>query len=316
MDVLTKLGDPVDFESYQGQEAIKRRFTLRMNAMTRGDSFKTLLYAPAGHGKTSLVRVVANELIKRKLADHYIESIAGKFETKFDLDVFIRKLEPYTIVFIDEIHGLGGVVRDALYPAIQDGIYAFNDETRALVLPPGISWIGATTDLGKVHPALQRRLLPVALEPLNEEDRMWMALLQPREVKPDAAKLIANRCWSPWEVKDELYATAADVATEKQEQIISLDHVLEACGLLGIDRNGLRPKERAVLDALHSSTKILRGKRMYALAKNQICVIAGIDDATYSNAIEPKLLKLGMVSVSAGVGRSLTEKAIEEYYQK
>src|SRR5258705_5141667 len=129
--IPSKPGDPVSFETYRGQEAIKRRLTLRLNAMRPGDSIKALFHAPAGQGKTALVRVLAHEMLRRKLANHYYETIAGKFESKFDLDMFLRQIPSNSIIFIDEIHGLVGNVRDAFYPAIQDNVYMYNNALSA-----------------------------------------------------------------------------------------------------------------------------------------------------------------------------------------
>lgn len=309
-----KKGDPVSFDMYQGQDGLKRRLHLRINAMQKGDSFKALFFAPPGQGKTALVRVLASEMMRKGLAENYFETIAGKFETKKDLDSFIQKIPPYSIIFIDEIHGLTGPVRDAFYPALADNIYMFNDALTAVKLPIGIHWFGATTDLGKVHQALQRRLIPMPLEPLSIEERVWLALLLPRQVETKAAVEMAQRCWNPWEIKDELYPTAGDIATENQSWEIKLEHVLEACGLLGVDQNGLRPKDRAVLECLYKHPRQVKGEVHYTLAKNALTVMAGVDDQTFIDMIEPKLLRLGYMTVRTGIGRILTKKAINDYF--
>lgn len=311
--IPNKPGDPVSFESYRGQEAIKRRLTLRLNAMKPGDSIKALFHAPAGQGKTSLVRVLAHEMIQRKIVNNYFETIAGKFENKNDLDLFLRQIPANSIVFIDEIHGLPGAVRDALYPAIQDNIYMYNSDVMHRNLPSGIHWIGATTDIGKVHAALRRRLIPMSLEPLSITDRQWIALLQPRQVNLDAALLMAERCWSPWEIKDELYATAADIATDKDSWTIRLEDVLDACGLLAIDQNGLRDKERLILELLYKNPRKIKGEVIHTLAKNALVIMAGVDELSFVDSIEPKLLRLGYITVSS-VGRRLTQKALRDYF--
>ncbi|SRR5258706_3704077 len=311
--IPSKPGDPVSFETYRGQEAIKRRLTLRLNALKPGSSIKALFHAPAGQGKTALVRVLAHEMLQRKLINNYYETIAGKFDSKNDLDLFLRQVPANSIIFIDEIHGLPSSVRDALYPAIQDNIYMYSADVMFRHLPHGLHWIGATTDLGKVHAALRRRLIPIPLEPLSIEDKQWIALLQPREVNLDAALLMAERCWSPWEIKDELYETAGDIATEKDSWTIRLEDVLDACGLLQIDQNGLRSKERLVLELLYKNPKKIKGEIVHSLAKNALVIMAGLDEASYTDSIEPKLLRLGYLSVSS-VGRRLTYKGLNDYF--
>lgn len=310
-----KAGDPYSFDTYIGQSALKRRMVLRLESMKRGESLKALFFAPFGQGKTSLVRVLARELFERKLIDNYCETVAGRFETKVDLDRFLQSIKPYTLIFIDEIHGLGGAVRDALYPAIQDNVYPFQDGTNMVRLPEGLSWIGATTELGRVHPALQRRLIPIMLEPLNVFERAVIAGTQTMVVNEEAAFEIANRCWSPWEVKDEIYVTASDVAKSKKSEIITLAHVIESCDVLGIDKNSLRPHERRVLETLRKNPKTLRRGRVYSMAKNPLVTISGVDAETFSSSVEPKLLRLGYISVSS-TGRELTAKALEEYFKE
>lgn len=312
--IPTKMGDPTSFDSYLGQESVKRRLQLRLNAMQPGDSLKALLFAPPGVGKTALVRVLAYEMIRRGLAKYYIETIAGKFETKKDLDVFMKRIPAYTIIFIDEIHGLSGPVRDALYPAMQDNIYMYDAKLSAEALPPGLHWFGATTDLGKIHKALQRRLIPIPLEPLSLQDRFWLAMLLPRKVEDNAALVMAERCWTPWEIKDELYVTAGDIATEKKSYEIKLEHVLEACGLLGVDKNGLRPKDRLILEHLHQNPKEIKGETIYSLPMKALTVMAGVDNATFIDSIEPKLMRLNYITTRSGVGRVLTQKALDDYF--
>ena len=91
-------------------------------------------------------------------------------------------------------------------------------------------------------------------------------------------------------------------------------HVLEACHILGVDKNGLRPAEQRVLKALYMSKKTIRGEIRYGMSANAAAMCAGIDNLTFLNMIEPKLMKLGYIQVSPGIGRELTSKAIKEYF--
>lgn len=308
-----KEGDPVGFDEYQGQEALKERLLLRLNAMKRGENFKCLLSASAGQGKTSLARIIARTMMEMGLADNYFEIIAGKLDTKQAVDTFMRRIPAYSVIMIDEIHGLRGISRDSLYPAIQDNVYSFSEYRSMKPLPEGISWIGATTNLGDVHAALQRRLIPMHLAPLTVKDLAWVALLQPREVGIDAAFEMASKCHSPWEIKDELYVAAGDIATKHGSKYINIDHVKQACDLLGIDSNGLRPRERTILECLFKHPKIMKNDVVYALAKGPLVAMAQIDEQTYINQIEPKLMMLQYLSVRSA-GRCLTEKALETYF--
>ena len=314
-----KTGDPTSFDDYLGQEQLKKRIQLRINAMTResmatGDTLKSLFSASAGQGKTAFARVIAREMVKRGLIDNYFEVVAGKIDTKHLLDKFIASIPAFSYVFIDEIHGIQGAARDALLPTLQDNLYPFDATSNMTKLPPGICWVGATTDVGKVHPALQRRLIVMTLEPLSFEDKVFLALIQPFSVSENVACLMAERCESAWEIKDELYVTAKDIAFSEKSQVILYQHVLDACQILNIDSNGLRPAEQRVLRALHMSKKKIRGETRYGMSANAAAMCAGVDTKTFFNMIEPKLMKLGYMQVSPGIGRELTAKAIKEYF--
>jgi Holliday junction resolvasome RuvABC ATP-dependent DNA helicase subunit len=318
INVPLKESDPRDFDTYLGQDQVKRRIQLRLNALEKNNpnnnSVKLLLSAPAGTGKTAFARVVALEMAERKLIDHYFEIVAGKIEGKAQLDNFMRKLPPHSFVFIDEIHGLQGITRDAMLPVLQDNVFAFEDGDTMTPLPTGISWFGATTDVGKVHDAVQRRLSTVQLIPMEFENRAILAALQPIEVTEDAAAEMAHRCWTPWEIKDELYVVARDISTEQSEPVICHRHVLEACDVLGLDEHGLRGVERRVLETLYKSKKKVRGTYRYGMSSRALIASTGIDSPTFLNKIEPKLMELGFVTISAGVGRELTEHALEIYF--
>ena len=51
------------------------------------------------------------------------------------------------------------------------------------------------------------------------------------------------------------------------------------------------------------------------MSANSATMCAGIDNLTFYNMIEPKLLQLGYLRVAAGIGRELTEKALKDYFE-
>jgi len=311
--IPTKPGDPVGFRTYFGQDPIKRRLKLRIEAMAAGSQLKALFYAPFGYGKTALARALAHEMFRENLIDHYIETIGINFANKADVDSFMLKLKPYTFIFIDEIHTLAAGPREAFYTAIQDNVHVFHKQQRMVKLPAGITWVGATTELGQVHPSLQRRLIPISLEPLSNNELAFIATTQRTPIDPGAAKLMAERCSTPWEIKDELYATSEDIVISRKLPKISKEVVEESCDILGIDTQGLRPNERRVLETLFRSPKIVGGGQTYAMARTPLISISGIDSETFNNHIEPKLLKLQLMKVSS-TGRELTGKALDLYF--
>jgi Holliday junction DNA helicase RuvB len=304
--------DPLSFDTYLGQDNIKERLRLEINAMKRGDSLKALFSASPGLGKTALARVLAIEMGLKQRVDHYFEIVAGKIESKKQLDDFIRVLPEYAFVFIDEIHGLQGLARDAMLPALADNVYAFDEGTDTMLpLPKGISWVGATTDVGKVHGALQRRLTVMTLAPMNHENRKELAMRMPIPVAEDAAEEMARRCWTPWEIKDEIYKVSSHIAYEHNHEAIELFHVHSAFDILDVDEHGLHKTERDVLKILYRSKRIVKKEVRYGMSARALIASVGIDNPTFYDKIEPRLLGRGFIQISAGVGRELTEKGLE-----
>ncbi len=315
IQIPNKPGDPLSWANYSGQEPLKRRLQLRIEAMEAGAQLKALFYGPFGYGKTALARVLANEMFQENLVDHYIETIGLNFQTKLDVDDFVLRLKPFTFVFIDEIHTLTAGIREAFYTAIQDNWHLPYKKQRRVQLPPGICWVGATTQLGQVHPSLQRRLLPIQLEPLNELELARITQNQKVGVDSDAAELMAKRCTTPWEIKDELYATSEDIVVSRELKRVTIKVVTESCDILGIDGHGLRPRERRVLEALWHSPRTVKswGWKAYALSQPSLIAISELDKETYVNYVEPKLLRLGFIKVSS-IGRELTTEALNTYF--
>jgi Holliday junction DNA helicase RuvB len=304
--------DPLSFDTYLGQDNIKERLRLEINAMKRGDSLKALFSASPGLGKTALARVLAIEMGLKHKTDHYFEIVAGKIEGKKQLDNFIRVLPEHAFVFIDEIHGLQGLARDAMLPALADNVYAFDEGADTMMpLPKGISWVGATTDVGKVHGALQRRLTVMTLSPMSHENRRELAQRMPIPVTDVAAEEMAKRCWTPWEIKDEIYKVSSHVAYEHNHSLIDLWHVNAAFEVLDIDEEGLHKIERQVLKALYLSKRIFKKEVRYGMSARALIATVGIDNPTFYDKIEPRLLGRGFIQISAGVGRELTEKGLE-----
>ena len=108
---------PTSFEDYIGQVDVKYQMSLFIEAAkTRGEALDhCLIYGPPGLGKTTLANVIA-----RHMGAGLKQTAGPVLERSGDLAAILTKLEPYDILFIDEIHRLNPVVEEILYPALED----------------------------------------------------------------------------------------------------------------------------------------------------------------------------------------------------
>ena len=107
---------PQTLKEFIGQETVKERLRIHINAAKQRKQAleHILLVGPPGLGKTTLAKIISNEM------GAGFKSAVGPTMERLDLATILTNLEAGDILFVDEIHRMKGYIQESMYPAMED----------------------------------------------------------------------------------------------------------------------------------------------------------------------------------------------------
>ena len=301
---------PKRLEDFVGQERVKEQLRIALEAATaRGEALDHVLLAgPPGLGKTTLARIVREEL------GVGLRTVAGPALEKKDIAAILTTPEPRDVLFVDEIHRLTRSAEEILYPALEDFrldiVFGQGAAARTLTLDlPPFTLVGATTRTGLLTTPLRDRFGMTFR--LDYYDPAELGVIVRRsagilgvEIGDDAADEIARRARGTPRVANRILRRVRDVAEVRHQGVITPEVAKEALELLEVDGRGLERMDR---DLLRAIVERFDGG---PVGLSTLAVALGEETDTVEDVYEPYLLQLGFIQRTPR-GRIVTKSGRE-----
>lgn len=287
---------PTTLAEYHGQEELKQTLAVAIAAARqRGEALDHLLfYGPPGLGKTTISMLIAAEM-----GTHIRMTSAPALERPRDIAGLLLSLQAGDILFIDEIHRLNRVTEEMLYPAMEDFMLDITigkgQSARIKRLPlQRFTLIGATTRAGAISAPLRARFGLVHRLRFYTETEMQQILLQSAAVlkiplSQEGAQAIAQRARGTPRVGNRLLKRVRDYAQIQGWQEIGASVATEALDQLQVDRLGLEPTDRLLLETL------IRNYQGGPVGIDTLAAAIHEDSATIAEVYEPFLMQAGFL---------------------
>ena len=300
-----RLADLID------QDRVRENLTILIEAAKQRDEAldHVLLYGPPGLGKTTLAHVTANEM------DMPIRVTSGPaIERAGDLAAILSNLREKEVLFIDEVHRLGRVVEEILYPAMEDFALDFvigkGPSARSIRLKlPHFTIVGATTRLALLTAPLRARFGATFRVDFYDQEALEAIVRRAAwvlEVEIDDAGTaeIARRGRGTPRVALRLLRRVRDFAQVRADGRITAEVARDALGLLEVDERGLDDLDRRVLRTIIE--KFGGGP----VGLDTVAAAVSEEPDTIMDVVEPYLLQLGFLDRTPR-GRVATARAYE-----
>lgn len=300
---------PVEFNDFSGQESVVDNLRIFVQAAKQREEAldHVLLHGPPGLGKTTLAHIISNDLgVNLKVTSGPVLDKPG------DLAGLLTNLEPFDVLFVDEIHRLSPIVEEYLYSAMEDYKIDImidsgpNARTVQIKLNP-FTLVGATTRSGLLTAPLRARFGITSR--LNYYDSKVLTGIVQRSsdilgvaIADEAAYEIARRSRGTPRIANALLRRVRDFAQIKGDGTINIDIATYGLKALNVDKNGLDEMDIRILSAIIDKFK------GGPVGITTISTAVGEEAGTIEEVYEPFLIQEGYMSRTPR-GREATEKA-------